>query len=195
MGTRANLLAGGGTLYLAPTGTALPELNDLDSGIASPASPWSATGFRMAPLDIEYDPKIDEIFVEEHLAAIKGVLTQEAATLSTALAERDKTAMSQAISAITSSTVSAATDQTGQSKWSVGDGTLNEVSLLFVGKSPAGYSRVIYVPVALANGKVKDSYGKKQTGVPVAWMALADPSQTEGKRLFQVYDISAVPTA
>ena len=73
--------------------------------------------------------------------------------------------------------------------------THSGASLLFVGKSPAGYSRVIYVPVALANGKVKDSYGKKHTGVPVAWMALADPSQTEGKRLFQVYDISAVPTA
>lgn len=195
MGTRANLLAGGGTLYIAPSGTALPELNDLDTGIVAPTSPWVATGFRVGPLDIEYTPEIEKIFVEEHLGAIKANLTAENAMLSTELGERDKTAYTQAISAVTASDVAAGANQTGQSKWAVGDGSLTEVSLLFVGRSPAGFSRAYYAPVAVADVKVKDTYAKKFNGMPVSWLVLADPAQTAGKRLLQAYDITAVPTS
>lgn len=195
MGTRANLLAGGGMLYVAATGTALPESDNLDTGIVVPGEDWAPTGFRMGPLDVEYDPKIGEIFVEEHLAAVKAILEAEGAMLSTELAERDQSAMAMAISALTSGMTEAAANQTGKSSWAVGDGSLVELSLLFVGKSPAGFSRVIFVPLAVANAKVKDSYGKKHAGLNTQWMAMADPAQPVGTRLFQVFDITAVPTS
>lgn len=195
MGTRANLMSGGGTLYVAPTGTALPEMDDIDPGLIVPSGSWSATGFRTEPVEIEYDPKMEEVVVEEHLAAVKLVLTAESAMLTTGLGERDMAAYQQAISAITATSVSAGADQTAQKQFSVGDGTLGEVSLLFIGKSPAGYSRAIYIPVAVANAKIKDSYGKKFAGLPASWFVLADPTQTAGKRLIQVFDITAVPTS
>ncbi len=195
MGTRANLLAGGGALWIAPTGTALPEVADIDTGVIAPSSPWVQTGFRIGPVEIEYEPSIEDIFVEEHLAAIKANLTAEKAMISTQFGERDKTAYTQAISAITASAVAAGASQAGQDQFSVGDGALVEVSLLFVGRSPEGYSRAIHAHIAVANAKIKDSYGKKFAGLPAQWMLMADPGKTAGKRLFQYYDITAVPTS
>ena len=195
MGTRANLLAGGGALWIAPTGTALPEVNNIDTGIITPTAPWVQTGFRIGPVEVGYEPSFEDVIVEEHLAAIKAILTAEKAMISTQFGERDKTAYDNAISALTASSVAAAADQAGQDLMSVGDGTLAEVSLLFIGTSPEGYSRAIHAHIAVPNAKIKDSYGKKFAGLPVEWMLLADPGKTAGKRLFQYYDITALPTS
>lgn len=196
MGTLANLLAGPGMLYVAPVGESLPELNDIDSGIITPAGNWSALGYRTEPgLLMEYNPGLEKVMIEEATGPVKMNLHEEEVLLSSGLAERDMQAYKDAISALTTSQTAAGASQTAQDVFSLGGGTVREVQLLFIGKSPEGYSRAIVAWKAVAQGKISDKYSKKFAGINAQWMVLSDPSKSAGQQLLKVIDITAVPTS
>lgn len=194
MGTLTNLLAGTGTIYTAPTGEALPELDDVDSGLISPGGNWTATGFTQDGFTVEYTPTFEKVVVDQHKAAVDSILTAEAASAAFTLAETDAAALAAAFG-VAYTTTAAAANQTGQSELGVGDTTKVKKALLILGTSPAGYSRMIYCPKASPEAKVTIKLEKKHNGVAQQYELLTDPTQTAGKRLIQILDITAVPTS
>ena len=198
MGTVLNLLAGTPTLYVAPTGEALPELDDLEPPvltISTPAGNWTAVGFTANEFKLTYTPEFEGVRVNEAMADVKLVLVGEAGEVSLELAENDLTAFNTLMNASTLATVAAGADQVAQDTLGLGGGSAAEKALLFVGTSPEGGSRVIHVPKAeqVSPGEVTMAKGHK--GAPVTFQMIQDLTETAGEQLFKVYDVTAVATS
>ena len=194
MGVVTNLLAGIGTVYTAPVGEALPADDDVDSGIIAPAGNWVATGFTQDGCTAEYSPTFEDVIVDQHKAAVDTILTAEAGSVAFTLAESDAAALAAAFG-VAYTTVAAAANQTGQSNLGVGDSTKVKKALLIIGTAPSGYSRWIYIPKAMPEAKVTIKMEKKHNGIQQQYKMLTDPAQNAGQRLFQIKDITAVPTS
>ena len=197
MGTVANLLSGTPTIYRAPTGEALPELNDLTPPaltIGTPGGNWTAVGFTMEEHEFEYTPTTEAVRVNEHHGPVKMVLTDEDGMLRFKLAENDLTAWSQGMNASTLSTTTAAADQVGQDLLGAGDGSLTEYAYILVGTSPELGSRVIHIPKGVESGASTFTFSKSHNPADVEITIINDTTQTAGERLFKIYDVTAAAT-
>ena len=194
MGTTTNLLAGIGTIYTAPVGEALPADDDVDSGIITPGGNWTATGFTQDGCTVDYTPTYEDVIVDQHKAAVDSILTAEAGSIAFTLAESDASALAAAFG-VAYTTVAAAANQTGQSNLGVGDSTKVKKAILIIGTAPGGYSRWVYCPKAVPEAKVSIKLEKKHNGIAQQYKLLTDTSQSAGQRLFQVKDITAIPTS
>ena len=194
MGTTTNLLAGIGTIYTAPVGEALPADDDVDSGIITPGGNWTATGFTQDGCTVDYTPTYEDVIVDQHKAPVDSILTAEAGSIAFTLAESDASALAAAFG-VAYTTVAAAANQTGQSNLGVGDSTKVKKAILIIGTAPGGYSRWVYCPKAVPEAKVSIKLEKKHNGIAQQYKLLTDTSQSAGQRLFQVKDITAVPTS
>lgn len=81
----SNLVLGGAILYYAPVDTALP-LDTLALGTAWPA-PWQRLGMTAEPIVIKYEDKIEMVKVDEFLAPVRAVRTEEELIMETSLGE------------------------------------------------------------------------------------------------------------
>jgi len=196
MGTEANLLVNRGTLYVAPTGESLPEIDDIEPpGITvTPAGNWTAVGFtddenHIFNLEVEYQV----LYVSENLPPVKIVCIREGGTLSIKFIESDLTALNTALSSRTTlSTVSAGADQTAQDILKFGDkSSTTEKALLYVASNPEGGSRLIHMPYAVATGGLSIPMGKQVEGYDVEFTLRADTSASAGETLLVIYDITA----
>lgn len=194
MGTTTNLLAGIGTIYTAPVGEALPADDDVDSGIITPGGNWTATGFTQDGCTVDYTPTYEDVIVDQHKAPVDSILTAESGSIAFTLAESDAAALAAAFG-VAYTTVAAAANQTGQSNLGVGDSTKVKKAILIIGTAPGGYSRWVYCPKAVPEAKVSIKLEKKHNGIAQQYKLLTDTSQSAGQRLFQVKDITAVPTS
>jgi len=189
----SNLIAGTPTLYIAPVGEALPNIDTIVAPAITapaPAGNWSAVGFTMEDWTMPYSPTMQAIEVNEHAAAVKHVLVREQLRLGVMLAENDLASWTQAINAATLATVSPGAAQTGQDTFAVGDGVVTPVSLLIYGTNPAGGTRVIHIYKAVQQNEVTFTFSREHRGHQVEFEAQADPAKAAGARLFQVYDIT-----
>jgi len=197
--SRTNLIAGVGALYTAATGEALPELDDIDTGIVTPAGNWSQTPYFTDEegVTVVYTPELEPIKVADYNGVIKHILVGEEAKVTSVLAETDMPSFQLAISAITNETTAAAADQTGQDHWGIGGGSIAEKALLWVGTSPEGYSRVIHVPLCVSVVEVTHENKKKKGsgGVALEFNVMQDTTATTGYQMVEWYDMTAVPTS
>jgi hypothetical protein len=81
----SNLVLGGATLYYAPVGTALP-LDSLALG-ATWLAPWARLGMTAEPVVIKYEDTLEGVMVDEFLAPIRAIRTEESLELETSLGE------------------------------------------------------------------------------------------------------------
>ena len=198
MGSRTNIIAGAVRIYTAPTGEALPELDDEDDGDLTFAGNWVLAGFSNEEgIDVEYTPTIEYKRVAEHLGPLKGVIIEEELKFSFQVAERDIDAFVLAIGASSKTTTAAAADQSGQDILNLGDGSLTEIALALYGEnlSPEGYFRVWHAPLVVKSATVTNKDNKTFNDIPVEFTVLCDPTGTAGQRMVRVYDMTAVPTS
>lgn len=195
MGSVTNILGAQATVYKAAYGEALPELNDLDTGLISPAGNWTQVGFTMDDCLWEHSPSQEWVKINESAGEVKGFNVGEAQRVAYTLAEADMTAVAHAITGASVSTTAAAADQTAQDIVTTGDLTLTEYALLIIGTSPEGYSRLVYVPKCVQSGTVTLIQKRGHSGIPVEWKVLADMTRSAGDRMVKLYDLTAVPTS
>lgn len=198
MGTVSNLLDGTPTLYLAPSGEALPEIDDITPPTitVTPAGNWVAQGFTVGDWDLNYEPTYEHQYVNEKTYLVKTVLVEEGASFMVKFIERDLLALSKAIQAATYATVSEGADQTGQTKLGVGGGTATAVTALLVGENPDGGSRLIHIPSCQAESPLKLSSTKKtHPEYDVTWTIIGDTTQSAGYNYFTIYDITTAASS
>lgn len=198
MSTKANLLAGIGTTYIAPTGEALPEINNLapPTVTVTPAGNWVATGFTSGNFELDYNPTFEDKRVNEVTGPVNTILVDEDATFMISIAEHDLTAWNIAMAASALSTVAAAADQTAQDILKMGGGTATQKALLCLGTSPESGSRVIHIPLAVATSQIKLARRKGyHPEIGIVFKVLTDPTLTAGQRMIVVYDITAAASS
>lgn len=194
MGSVTNILGAEATVYKAAYGEALPELDDIDTGLITPAGNWVQVGFTMDDCLMEYSPSFEWVKINESAGEVKGFLTAEAARIAYTLAEADMTALAHGITGASVSTTAADDDQTAQDTVGIGDLTRTEYTLMILGTSPEGYARLVYVPKCVQSGTVTLIQKRGHSGVPVEWKVLTDMTRSAGERMIKLYDMTAVPS-
>ena len=195
----ANVLTGTPTIYTAPVGEAIPELNDLNPPAVTitPAGNWSLLGYTIEDWALEYEPDLEIIEANEDTAPIKRILVAETLKFKIKVIETDFRHLAESIPyGGTVTVVSAGADQTEQDQIAVGSGTLTEVALLILATSPEAGSRVIHIPKAVATGGMALTWKKNAASdFDIEWEAVSDSALTAGERMARFYDITAVASS
>lgn len=197
--TKANLLAGTYTLYLAPVGEALPELDDLEPPaitIGAPGGSWSEVGYTLQDQELKATIGKQAVRVNEHNPVLKRFPTEEDGSLKIVLAENDLTRYRYLNSGATLSTVAAGADQVAQDIVGFGDKVAAaRWAGLFVGVTPEGGSRVIAVWDMEQEGDAVAVFSKEHKGWEVTFLMNVDEAQAVGDRLFKIIDITAAASS
>ena len=146
--TVSNITVGVATLYYhATAGTAA-------AGITT------EVGYTEDGVNIEYNPTLADIKVEEDTFPVQRVITDEDMTVTCNMAEASLTNLEKAMSgAILAGAVI-----------TIGGGLVQEIAIKIVGVAPSGGTRTIYLPYVNPMGTVGMAYRKGiKTVVPVSF--------------------------
>lgn len=182
MGDTSNVIAGSGTLRIAPSGTAIPVMTSLP--ISYPAA-WITSGYTDDGVDFTYTPSFKDITVDEELGAVQTLQTGEKLEISLKMAE---TTLLNLQKAIAGSTLSQG--PTSSTLYLGSAATTSEWVAIFEGPCPgAGGTRVITVYRIKSKAAVSFKYQRKDKVVyAVKFEALVDSTQPAGQRLAKAID-------
>jgi hypothetical protein len=178
-----NVIAGSGTLYIAPSGTAIPTLTSLPitwTGFSSP-------GYTDDGVEFVYTPTFKDINVDEEMSPVQKLLTAEKLEINVKLAETTLVNLQRAIAGST------LVEGGGISTLYVGSSaTPQEWVLGFQGPAPlanGNKTRVLVVWRVMPTAAVTFKYQRKDKVIyNVKFEGLADSTQSAGQRLFKAID-------
>lgn len=186
------------TLYVAPTGEALPSADTVQYGAAWGGN-WVSMGYTLTPVSMQYDQELFELEVEQLTNAVKRLRTKEEAMIETTLAEitganlnlpLDGTVTTTAAGAsVRGKTVVEAGGKTAITERAVGFEGLMKVD----GTIQLPVRFFFYKATIQLNGKLEFSK-KAAAGIPVQIKALADTSKAVGKQIMIVQIVTAKAT-
>lgn len=193
-----NLIAGPIDVWLAPHTNPLeapPDFDNLEPPSIlgpEPAGNWVQVGFSVHDTDLmlSYTPEYEVNRVNESNAAMDHHLISEELFFAMEIAEKDFNAWNQTIAASILASVTAASDQTGQNKLSVGDGsTLTKYSILLKGLNGDGGSRYINIFKVISVDPSEFVHAKRPKGIPVKFDAEYEATKNDGSRLWEGFDV------
>lgn len=177
--TPYDLLVGVGTLYIAPSGTAMPAVN------ATPSSTWRELGETDDGVKVSRTQNIEAFSSDQRTGKVKAVRTEEGLTIE---ANLQKTTLENLADVLNSSvtTVAAGSGTIGTKTIGMHAGaTVSEFAFLFRAFSPYGnFPAQYYVPRGYFSGDVEMEYKKDgKTLIPATFEALEDlNAATEAER-------------
>ena len=185
------VVAGHGTLYVAPLGTTLPTLDSTpgEYPVVWPAG-WVQVGYTDDGIDMVYTPTVKDITVDEEMSPVAKLLTEEKMSIEAKLAEATLANLNRAISASTYTDDSAGAGKAQVFK--AGSGVINYVMVGVQGPAPGtNLARVIIVYKAVATAAVQMKMQRKdKVVIPVKFEGVADSTKPAGQRLFEIVDIA-----
>ena len=197
--TASQILGGTPTVYTAPVGEALTELDALapPAVTITPGGNWVALGGTVDDYELTYETSGNPVMCNEHLGMVNYFIEEESLVFKLKIIETDFTHLVHGLpltAAVTAQT--AAADRTAQDQLGVGDGTQRQRALLILGTSPEAGSRVLHIPKAEITGGLAVSFSKAEASAfDLEWTAWVNPSGTAGRRMAAFYDITAVASS
>lgn len=177
--TPYDLLIGVGTLWVAPTGTAMPALS------AAPSSSWRDLGETDDGVKISKTQNIEEFGSDQRTGKVKAVRTEEGLTIEANLQKGTLENLADVINGIVT-TVAPGTGTIGTKTMNMHAGPIvQEFAFLFRAFSPYGdFPAQYYVPRGYFSGNVEMEYKKDgKTLIPASFEALEDlNASTEAER-------------
>jgi hypothetical protein len=185
--TVANILKTGAVIWSADIGTALPDESTVDAGDAW-GEGWTRVGLTKAPVSLMYEPTETDIKVEEFLAPVDRMVTEEKVAIETVLAELTGEYMAL-LTGATLATTAAAAGQVGFEEVEIGNVSIKEKKIWgFEGirydDSGNAFAVRFFILVGTAKLNGALEFSKKNedyTGIPLRVDGLADT--TSGKIL------------
>lgn len=165
-----NILVGVGTIYVAPSGEAMPALT------ASPAGNWVSAGDTDGGVKIRKTQNIEAFGSDQRTGNVKAVRTEEGVEIETDLNEGTLENLANMIGGSVSATA-AATGIIGKKVLNLHFGPeVTEYAILFRGKSPYGdFPGQYYVPRGYMSDDEELEFKKDgKTLIPMKFMALED---------------------
>jgi hypothetical protein len=179
MGVIANITVGASNLYIAPAGTALPNLTGAASDFGGA---FTEVGFTQDGIEYDYTPTWKDIMVDELMGPAKKILTAHKLIVSAKLAE---STLENLKAAIPGSTLTGTTLTIG----SVTEAP--EFVLGWRGPSVNGGTRSALLSRVVSIGAVKAHYQRKDMVIyQTQFEALSDPTQAAAADLATVKDFT-----
>lgn len=170
MGLPYSILVGVGTLYIAPSGTAMPALT------ASPSGAWRSLGETDGGVKVRKTQNIEKFSSDQRTGNVKAVRTEEGVEVETNLHENTLENLADMIDQ-TVSVTAAGSGTIGKKTLKMHAGAeVAEYALLFRGDSPYGdYPGQYYVPRGFIDEDIEMEYVKDgKTLIPMKFVALED---------------------
>ena len=188
----ANVIAGAGALYLAPSGTAAPSLATMPTDSSWTAAGFVGSGYTDDGVQFTYTPQVKDIEVDEEMSPVQILLIGEKLEISLKFAEVTLNNLLRAIAG------SSLVEGSGISTLYLGtplQSAVQQYVLGFMGPAPGlepnaiNTGRVILVHRVVAIAAVTEHYQRKDKRVfNVKFQAIADSTQQQGQRLAQIID-------
>lgn len=190
MGDAANVIHGSGILRVAPKGSSLPDLTDLNAeGKLNWPGAFDEVGYTDDGVEFVYTPTFKDIKVDEEPSPIDQLLDGEKLEVKVKLAEATLENLNRAIAGS-----SLESDSEGDTLHvgSADPEDIQEVILGFEGPAPAdNQTRVIIAYRAKVTSSVSFKYQRSDKVMyDVTFTCLADSSQPAGQRLFLKRDFN-----
>jgi len=174
-----NILTGVGTLYIAPVGETMPDVD------ATPAGNWRSLGETQDGVEVEFSESLEKIRTDQRTGAVKTTRTEEDMMVKTKLAEATLENLGDALG-VTLTDTAAGVGTIGTREIPLHRGaTVSEWAVLFRGSSPYYNGNAQYeVPRAIFEKIDAFKYEKgPNTGFPITISALEDlNAATEAER-------------
>lgn len=185
------LLTNVGRIYIAPTGTAFPDLDE------APGSPWRDLGDTQDGVDVNSDDKVELVRTDQRTGPVKATRTDETVVIKTKLAEATLENLADALGVdLTDTAAGSGTIGTREVPLHRG-AEVSEFALLFRGDSPYGNFPAQYeLPRAYCDevGVLKYEKGKNAP-IPITFKCLEDlEAATEEERYGRLIVQDAVAT-
>ncbi len=187
MNKASEVLVGSASMRVAILGSILPTFDGTVPIVWDAA--FVQVGYTEDGTDLQYQPTFTDIKVDEELAPVKTILTEEKGTISAKLAQASINNIALAISASKVVVTAGVAPKKTVTVVKVGSGIPQEMIVVLEGTSPDGFPRVVVGYRAQAAGNVSMAFKKKdKTILPCEFRLLADSSKPAGERLFAIYD-------
>lgn len=160
-----NVMVGTATLWVAPWSGGEPVAAPADSVAQGAAwgGTWTSPGATDQGVTLNYQPKTNDIMIEEQLTPAKVTVDTVDLGLEVSLAEDVIANIQLALGGAGTITTQAATSSLiGKSTLVLSD-ALEQLSVGFEGVNPSGYWRRLYIPSVLSVGSVKASYRRAKS--------------------------------
>lgn len=189
MSSSDNIVLGVGNIYIAPFATAvLPTIPADAISAITPGVTWTDLGYTQDGANLQYNPKITEVFIDQSFAAIQTFLSGEECTLSASLAESTLKNLSFVIAASIYTSTSAKKQQLD-----FGGGALADYKLLYIGKGPGAASAgktVIIIHRVRSVAQTGMNFKKENAVlIPLQFKGLTDSTQATGCNLATIYQL------
>jgi len=187
MKQKGSIIAGAGTLYISDVGEPLPDF-DIDGTWPTDSTGYMDIGFSEG-ITLEYEPEWKETMADTFMAPVAMHLIKESAKITANLHQKDFDTLHAIISASTLTNVAPDTVP-GMEVLSIGNGTIVEKQLVFVGKSPEGFSRAWVMYRGVSTGAFTHEGTNEPATIEVEFTALEDPTKPMGARLVSWFSVN-----
>lgn len=192
------IFAGPATVWVAPVGEALPEVDDLapPAVTITPAGNWTEVEFVAESVGISATAEFQFVRVAASDLPVKSFKQTEELEVTFQSQDLGVDALAQFHSVMTLGTpISAAADQTAQSIVGIGDGANKEFTMLIILTNQDTADRIIHLYKVQCSSDLEMKYGKEHESWDVGFTVLADLTKSSGETAGKIYDITAVATS
>jgi hypothetical protein len=187
-GDRDEVIVGSAKMLVADIGTALPVV----TGNTLTWTDWDEVGFTDDGIQLNYNPTVKEIEVDEVIPAVKRFLNGEKCSVLAKLAQATLANLNRAISGSTLTPTAAGGSNSAIDTLEFGSGGLIEKMVGFEGLSPAGGFRMFIGYIATAQANVQLAFKRaEKLVIPVEFSLVADTTKDPGKQLGKIVDWKA----
>lgn len=190
------ILEGDFQIFLGTPKQTLPtDINTTSTGALTMSS-FTELTMKDAAIKPKYTQSFNPVVVRESRAPIWFYPEEEGIGVTFELKRADFDALKYAIAAASVTTVAPGAGQVGQSIFNFGDGPVNAYSLLLYMLNGSDFYRLYHMPIVIPMEDVEQEMDRGNAQViPFTFAACADLTQTKGRRLMRVYDMTAAKTS
>lgn len=188
----SNVIAGSGYFYLAPAGTAVPDLSTMPTDASLQSAGFIPSGYTDDGIQTTYTPQTKDIDVDEEMSAVQILLIGEKLEISLKMAE---VTLNNLLRAIAGSSLVTGSNISTLYLGSPAQSAVQEYVGIFMGPAPgteanAGSTgRVIVAYRIKATAPVTHHAQRKdKVTYSVKFTALADSTKSQGQRLGYMRD-------
>jgi len=188
----SNVIAGAGFMYLAPAGTAIPDLSTMPTDSTLQSAGFVPSGYTDDGVQFTYTPQTKDIDVDEEMSPVQILLIGEKLEINLKFAE---VTLNNLLRAIAGSSLVEGAGISTLYLGSPAQSSVQEYVAIFMGPAPgteanAGTTgRVIAVYRIKSTGAVTHHAQRKDKVVyAVKFTALADSTKSAGQRLAKIID-------
>jgi hypothetical protein len=192
----SDIIASPAAILYAPSGTAIPDETSVAYATYASWTSWTLLGYTSAPATLTMERETEQLSVQQVLAAVREVVTAEALSIKTTLAQFDGALLAILLGGANTNTSAGAAQKAYSEVAFGGNPQLTEYAFAIEGYRVDAAGTKQPVRVFIHKGVIKAmgdiTFDKAaMVGIPIEIHALANTSLSDGANLGKIHVVTA----